>query len=89
MRIRLRHDVTGSFHGIDGGMARGTVIDVDEYDAARYVKTGTAEYVAEESAVLPEQSESATVKRRRVRSKKQPDWHEESAPGWSEGNPKQ
>ena len=94
MRIRMRQEITGTFHGVDGGVPRGGIVDVDEFHARRYIKNGMAEAVsdgpkhAEESAVLDAEGESTTVKRR-GRPKKQPEWHDEQAPGWSEGNPPQ
>lgn len=89
MRIRLLQMVTGSFHGVDGGAGRGDVVDVDEVSAARYVKSGLAELVTgtEESAVIDPEVESAVVKPRRGRQKKDPDWHEEKAPGWKDASP--
>lgn len=83
-RIRLRIHVTGTFHGIEGGVPPGTIVEVDDFDAARYVKNCVAEYVtqAEETAVVePTQVESAVVKRRKTR--KPAEWHDDSAPGWS------
>lgn len=86
MRIRLL-GVTGSFHGIDN-VQPNQIVDIDEYNALRYIKNGIAEPVdgVEESAVLTPVVETATA-RRRTRPKKKPDWRDESAPGWSEGNP--
>lgn len=88
MRIRLL-GVTGTFHGIDN-VQPGQVVDIDQFNALRYIKLGIAEPVgdehAEESAVLTPPVETATA-RRRTRPKKKPDWRDESAPGWSEGNP--
>lgn len=85
-RIRLKIHVTGSFHGIEGGVLPGTIVDVDDFDADRYVKNEIAEYVAgtEEHAVLDTEAESAVVKPRRGRPKKQPEWDDEKAPGWKE-----
>jgi hypothetical protein len=90
MRIRLLQMITGSFHGVDGGVARGQVVDVDDVSAARYVKSGVAELVkgGEEHAVIDDTGvESAVVKPRRGRPKKDPDWHEEKAPGWKDASP--
>jgi hypothetical protein len=83
-RIRLRIHVTGTFHGIEGGVLPGTIVEVDDVDSDRYVKNCVAEYVTgdEENAVVePTQVESAVVKRRKTR--KPADWHDEKAPGWS------
>lgn len=92
MQIRMLIDVSGTFHNIDAGVRRGDIVDVDDATAARYVQHGIAEHVdagGEESAVLDAPgAESAVAKRRGApRKKKQPDWHDEKAPGWSEGNP--
>jgi hypothetical protein len=84
MRIRLLY-VTGSFHGLDN-VQHGQIVDIDEFNALRYIKMGVAEPVeehTEESAVLTPKVETATVKRR-GRPKKKPEWHDEHAPGWSE-----
>jgi hypothetical protein len=89
-RIRLRTTVTGSFHGIEGGIERGQVVDVDDISAARYVKNGLAELVKEtvESAVVePEGVESALVRRPRGRPRKQPEWDDEHAQGWKDASP--
>lgn len=89
MRVKMRVDVTGTFHNMDAGVRRGDIVDVDEATALRYIHNGIAERVEagiEESAVLASVAESATV-RRRVRQKRPADWHEEGASGWSEGNP--
>lgn len=88
MKIRLLASITGTFHNIDGGLEVGDVVDVDDASAARYVKSALAERVGkqpaeEESAVVePENVESAVVKKRPARPKKQPDWGDERAPGW-------
>lgn len=86
-RIRLRIHITGTFHGIEGGVLPGTIVEVPDFDAARYVKNCVAEYVTqdeEENAVVePTQVESAVVKRRRTRPRKQAEWHDDAAPGWS------
>lgn len=84
-RIRLRIHVTGTFHGVEGGVLPGTIVEVSDFDAARYVKNCVAEYVPddEENAVVEPQVESAVVKRRRTRPRKQAEWHDDSAPGWS------
>lgn len=89
MRIRLLQMVTGSFHGVDGGVERGSVVDVDDVSAARYVKSGLAELVkgTEEHAVVESEVESAVVKPRRGRQKKDADWHEDKAPGWKDASP--
>lgn len=89
MRIRLLQMVTGSFHGVDGGVDRGSVVDVDDFSAARYVKSGLAELVkgTEESAVVDPKVETAVVKKRPARPKKPPEWHEEKAPGWKDATP--
>lgn len=55
MKIRLRRDITGTFHGIDGGLKRGDVVEVDDANGARYCKLGYAEPVVEkhvETAVV-------------------------------------
>jgi hypothetical protein len=86
MRIRLLH-VTGSFHGLDT-VQDGQIVEVDEFNALRYIKNGIAEPVgdehAEESAVLTPKVEAATVKRRGRPKKRPAEWHDEHAPGWSE-----
>jgi hypothetical protein len=88
MRIRMKETVTGAFHNIDGGVERGQVVDVEDVHALRYIAAGRAERVGkepaeEESAVVePEKVESAVVKKRPGRPKKQPEWHDEHAPGW-------
>lgn len=89
MRIRLLQTVTGSFHNIDGGIPAGTVVDVDDDDAARYIKNGLAapaddEHQAAESAVLQPQTESTVAKPRGRKKTPPPQWHDEHAPGWSE-----
>lgn len=97
MQVRMLIDVSGTFHNIDAGVRRGDVVDVDDATGARYMQHGIAEHFdtdtgGEESAVLDTAgAESAVVppKRRGGRPKKQPDWHDEKAPGWSEGNPQQ
>lgn len=94
MQVRMLIDVSGTFHNIDAGVCRGDVVDVDDATAERYVQHGIAELLdvgGEESAVLDASgAESAVTKRRGgARKKKQPDWHDEKAPGWSEGNPQQ
>lgn len=91
MRIRILQMITGSFHGVDGGAEVGQVVDVDDFSAARYIKSGLAELVkgTEESAVVePDNVESAVVRPRRGgRPKKSPEWHEEKAPGWKDASP--
>jgi hypothetical protein len=89
VKIRLLQMITGSFHGVDGGVERGQVVDVDDVSAARYVKSGVAELVkdVEEHAVIDEESESAVVKPRRGRPKKAPGWDDEHAPGWKDASP--
>jgi hypothetical protein len=47
---------TGTFHGIDGGVTRGQVIDLDDDDAARYISSGMAEALPE-----PEPEEERAV----------------------------
>jgi hypothetical protein len=87
--IKLRQPVTGTFHHIEGGVEVGQVVDVDDANAARYIKSGLAELVkdVEEHAVVDEKVEAAVVKPRRGRPKKDPDWHDEDAPGWKDANP--
>jgi hypothetical protein len=92
VKIRLLETITGSFHNIDAGVVRGQVVDVEDVHALRYINAGLAERVgkepAEESAVIePGKVESAVVKKRTGRPKKQPDWHEEHAPGWKDASP--
>lgn len=89
MRIRLKQGVTGTFHNIDGGVEVGQVVDVDDVSAARYVKSGLAELVGDtvENAVIDTEVESAVVKPRRGRPKKQPEWDDEQAPGWKDASP--
>lgn len=99
MKIRFRYSVTGSFHGFDGGVERGEVVDVEDVHALRYVKFGMADRVGpvssdkkleavEESAIIEPEVESAVVKRTtRGRPKKQPEWHDEQARGWKDASP--
>lgn len=92
MQVRMLIDVSGTFHNIDAGVCRGDVVDVDDATAARYFQHKIAEPLdaggGEESAVLDTAgAESAVVKPRGGRRKRQPDWTDEKAPGWSEGNP--
>lgn len=88
MRIRMRQTVTGTFHGIDKGVERGQIVEVGDVDGERYIKNGLAEPVTaggEENAVLePGNAETATVKRRGGRPKKQPEWHDDDAQGFKE-----
>jgi hypothetical protein len=95
----MRYDVTGSFHGIDGGVPRGVVVDIEDLHAQRYIDAEAADRADEEphfpdkqwvkeleeedAVVEPEKVETAVVKRR-GRPKKQPDWHDEHAPGWKD-----
>lgn len=83
-RIRLKIHVTGTFHGIEGGVPPGTIVDVSDFDADRYIRNHIAEYVddGKENAVLEPEVETATVKR--GRPKKQPEWHDDDAPGFKE-----
>lgn len=95
MRIRMRVTVTGTFHNIDGGVQAGQIVDVDEASAKRYINMWPqplAEPVdesVEENAVLDTPAETAVVtpRRGRGRPKKQPEWHDEDAPGWKDANP--
>jgi hypothetical protein len=85
--VRLKIHVTGTFHGIEGGVPLGTVVEVSEFDAARYVKNDIAEHISvpeveEESSVVSPVVESAVVKRR-GRPRKENTWHDEHAKGWS------
>lgn len=43
MKIRMLMDVEGTFHGQDGGVKRGDVVDVDKESADNYIKLGYAE----------------------------------------------
>lgn len=85
MKIRWKTHVTGTVHGQDGGVQPGDVMECDGVSAARYVNSGLAELVTEteEHAVIDPEVESAVVKPRRGRLKKDPEWHEQS-PGWKE-----
>jgi hypothetical protein len=89
MRIRLLQMITGSFHSIDGGVEVGQVVDVDDVSAARYIKNGLAEKAGgtAESAVIEPEVESAVVKPRRGRQKKDPEWHDDQVPGWKDASP--
>lgn len=86
MRIRMKTGVTGTFHHIEGGVQVGQVVDVDDASAASYITSGLAEDAknVEEHAVVDEKTETAVAKPRRGRTKKQPDWDDEHAPGWKE-----
>jgi hypothetical protein len=95
LKIRLRHDVTGTFHGISGGVQRGQVVEVDDANGRRYIAAGLAESAApkkdevEEHAVVESAVvESAVVKRGRGRPRRQPsEWADEGAPGWKDASP--
>jgi hypothetical protein len=56
--IRMRIDILGGFHGNSTGVRRGEVVDVDPYNAERYVRSGWADYV---SAVAPPPVERAVA----------------------------
>lgn len=46
MKIRMKMDVAGSFHGIDGGVRYGQVVDVQpDQEALRYIALNYAEAV--------------------------------------------
>jgi hypothetical protein len=92
VRIRMLYEVTGTFHGIEGGIPRGGVVDIDDVHAQRYIAAGAAKRaenepaaVEEESAVIEPETESAVVKPRRGRPKKQPEWHDDG-PGWQKAD---
>ena len=67
MRIKMKMDVAGSFHNIDGGVRAGQVVDVQpDEEAARYVALGYAEEVAKsapkvEKAVASPKVETAAL----------------------------
>lgn len=84
MRIRMKAQITGTFHNRDGGVEVGDIVDVEDVHAARYITSGLAEAAdTVEDAVVDETAETAVVKQpRRSRPKKQPDWDDEHAPGW-------
>jgi hypothetical protein len=83
VRIRMLEMVTGAFHHIEGGVARGAVVELDDVSARRYIKAGRAAPADEdESAVVDLKAESAVVKRGTRRKKPDPEWHDEQAPGW-------
>ena len=71
----MKIPVSGTFHNIDGGVAVGDVVEVDDDNGARYCWLGYAEKVTkkpdpepepvEEHATLPEPvAETATLPRR-------------------------
>lgn len=47
MRVRLRAPISGTFHGIEGGVARGQIVDIDDDEAMRYIGLGLCEPEAE------------------------------------------
>lgn len=47
MRIKLLVGFPGTFHNIGGGVKPGDVVEVDDFNGARYCKLGYAEPVAE------------------------------------------
>jgi hypothetical protein len=42
VKIRMGMDVAGTFHGVDGGVKVGDVVDVDDENGARYCELGYA-----------------------------------------------
>jgi hypothetical protein len=83
----MLYEVTGTFHGIEGGIPRGGVVDIDDVHAQRYIAAGAAkraenepQAVEEESAVIEPETESAVVKKRPRR--RAPEWHDDAAPGF-------
>jgi len=46
----MRQPVLGTFHGIDGGVTTGQIVEVGD-EAERYIKSGLAEPLGEERAV--------------------------------------
>jgi hypothetical protein len=45
VKIRLKISIAGTFHGIDGGVKVGDVVEVDDMSGANYVASGYAEEV--------------------------------------------
>lgn len=65
MKIRMKRDVEGAFHGLPG-VKFGDVVEVDDANGARYCALGYAEPVVdrkEERAVAPEGEERAEPKK--------------------------
>ena len=58
MRIRMRQPVSGTFEGIDGGVAIGQIVDVPDDRAERYINSGLAEKATGSTAAL---SSTATL----------------------------
>lgn len=44
MKIKMTRSVSGRFHGREGGVRAGEVVDIDEQNALRYIYCGAAEY---------------------------------------------
>ena len=63
MKIRMKIDIEGAFHG-QSGVRRGDVVNVDDENGVRYCALGYAEPVVdrvEERAVPPEPEKRAEV----------------------------
>jgi hypothetical protein len=59
MKIRMKIDVGGTFHGIDAGVKPGDIVDIEGWIAERYIANGYAEPYSKsappvEKAVLPQ-----------------------------------
>lgn len=50
MRIRMKMDIAGMFHGIPDGVKRGDEVDIDDDNALRYIANGVAEAVSKRDA---------------------------------------
>jgi hypothetical protein len=95
MKIRMRQTITGTFHNIDAGVARGDIVDIDNDNANRYIKLGLAEPldkppVEEHTTITSETVETAVPKPKTAggRSRaKPPAWHDLDAPGWTNVDP--
>ena len=71
-KVRMKRAVLGSFHGIDGGVTPGQIVEVGN-DAERYIAADLAEPLSEERAVPDDDAETAVpVKRGPGRPKKSP-----------------
>lgn len=66
MKIKMRREVHGLFHGLDG-VRVGDVVEVDDANGARYCSLGYAEPVADRGKV--EQATAPRAEQRKVAAK--------------------
>lgn len=89
MKIRMLHGISGSFHGIDEGVAVGQVIDLEpEEEAKRYIKLGLAEAVTKKAAeqvqeqtIVESKAVETAIPKPKTRGRVAPRWDDLEAKG--------